>query len=128
MARQAKLRNWIYTVIEKEKRLAGIISYIFTDDESLLKINEQYLNHHTYTDIITFDYSEAKTLSGDIFISIDRVKDNAAKYNVTFEEELLRVMVHGILHLCGYNDKTKVDSNKMRAKENTAISLYRKLK
>lgn len=115
-------------MVERERRECGTISYIFTDDESLLKINKQYLNHNTYTDIITFDYSEVKTVSGDIFISIDRVQENAAKFGVSFEDELLRVIIHGVLHLCGYKDKTKTDADRMRLKENASLLLYKKIK
>ncbi|MGZ3885121.1 MAG: rRNA maturation RNase YbeY [Bacteroidia bacterium] len=124
----SKLKRWIAAVAENEKRQTGDLSYIFTDDESLLKINKQYLHHNTYTDIITFDYSDHKTVSGDIFISIDRVKENAVKFGAAFEDELLRVIIHGVLHLCGYKDKTKADSDKMRLKENAAIALYKKRK
>lgn len=123
-----RLKRWITAVVERERRECGTISYIFTDDESLLKINKQYLNHNTYTDIITFDYSEVKTVSGDIFISIDRVQENAAKFGVSFEDELLRVIIHGVLHLCGYKDKTKTDADRMRLKENASLLLYKKIK
>ena len=92
------------------------MSYIFCDDTYLLDINLQYLNHDTLTDIITFDYSDENTISGDIFISIQRVRDNAKKFNVDFEEELLRVMSHGVLHLLGFNDKTESDKDLMRNK------------
>lgn len=96
-------------------------------DESLLEINREYLKHNTYTDIITFNYNEGKNIAGDIFISVDRVKENAQKFEVKFEEELHRVMIHGVLHLCGYKDKSKTDSGLMRKKENNALLLFKKL-
>lgn len=121
---KTKLKNWIKTITEKEKHLLGDINYIFCSDEELLEINMKHLNHNTYTDIITFDYTEAKKISSDIFISIDRVTENAKKFNVTFEDELHRVMIHGILHLCGYKDKSKADAELMRKKENTSLKLF----
>lgn len=102
----------------------GDINYIFCDDEYLLKINLEYLNHDTLTDIITFDYVENGVLSGDIYISIERVRENAVIFSVPFEQELLRVLAHGVLHLCGYKDKTNKDSVLMRQKEDTAIQLF----
>ena len=121
---KTKLKNWIKTITEKEKHLLGDINYIFCSDEELLEINMKHLNHNTYTDIITFDYTEEKKISSDIFISIDRVTENAKKFNVTFEDELHRVMIHGILHLCGYKDKSKADSELMRKKENASLKLF----
>jgi probable rRNA maturation factor len=118
------LKSWIKQVIEKEKKSPGSVSYIFVDDETLLRMNREYLKHDTYTDIVTFDYTENKTISGDIFISIDRVKENAEKFGVDFEEELKRVIIHGVLHLCGYKDKTRSDSETMRKKENAALKLF----
>lgn len=97
-------------------------------DDSLLKINKEYLKHDTYTDIITFNYNEEKKIAGDIFISVDRVKENAEKFDTKFEEELHRVMIHGVLHLCGYKDKSKTDSDLMRRKENAALRLLNQLK
>ena len=108
---------WINSVIDENKYLPGTINYIFSSDEYLLKLNRQYLEHDTYTVIITFDYSTGKVLSGDIFISIDRVKENALKFKKTFENELHRVMIHGILHLCGFKDKTDAESKEMRQRE-----------
>ena len=118
------IKKWITEVAKKEKRVIGTINYVFMNDEDLLKTNIQFLKHNTYTDIITFDYSENKTISADIFISVDRVKDNAQKLNIQFEEELHRVIIHGVLHLCGYKDKTKIDSDNMRKKENKALQLF----
>jgi len=111
------IQKWISSIIEEKKFSPGTLNYIFCSDEYLLKLNQQYLDHNTYTDIITFDYSTGKVLSGDIFISIDRVKENASKFRKTFENELHRVMVHGILHLIGYKDKTDVESKEMHNQE-----------
>lgn len=121
---KTKLKAWIKTVTEKEKHRLGDISYIFCSDDELLEINIQHLNHNTYTDIITFDYTEGNRISSDIFISVDRVEENAKKFKVSFEEELHRVMIHGILHLCGYKDKSKADAELMRKKENVALKLF----
>lgn len=120
---KTKLKQWIKAVTEKEKHQLGTINYVFCTDDELLEINIKHLNHNTYTDIITFDYTEGKTINSDIFISIDRVEENAQKFKVAFETELHRVMIHGILHLCGYKDKTKTDAELMRKKENGAIKL-----
>jgi rRNA maturation RNase YbeY len=128
LKQSAQIKRWIKAVIEKEKCLPGNINYIFVDDEALLKINLDYLNHNTYTDIITFDYTEEGTVSGDIYISVERVRENALKFKVDAEEELRRVMIHGVLHLCGYKDKTKGDAALMRKKENASLKLLNKLK
>jgi len=124
---KAKLKAWISSVIKKEKFTLNQINFTFTSDESLLKINKEYLKHNTYTDIITFNYNEEKKIAGDIFISVDRVKENAEKFEVKFEQELYRVMIHGVLHLCGYKDKSKSDSIIMRKKENASLLLFKKL-
>jgi rRNA maturation RNase YbeY len=121
---KTKLKLWIKSIIEKEKHALGDINYIFCSDDELLEINLKHLNHNTLTDIITFDYVEGKTVSSDIFISIDRVTENAKKFEVSFEEELRRVLIHGVLHLCGYKDKTKADAELMRKKENWALKLF----
>ena len=118
-----KLKQWVTLITEKEKHRVGIINYVFCNDDELLEINLKHLNHNTLTDIITFDYTEGNVISSDIFISIERVKDNATKFKVTFEEELHRVLIHGILHLCGYKDKSKIDAELMRKKENWALRL-----
>ena len=123
LKQKTKLKLWIASVVKKEKREIATLNYSFTSDESLLKINIDYLKHNTYTDIITFNYNEEKRISGDIFISIERVKENAKKFNVSFEEELHRVMIHGVLHMCGYKDKSKADSDLMRKKENQSLKL-----
>lgn len=116
--------NWISRVIASESKELGEISYIFCDDEYLHKINVAYLNHDDLTDIISFDYSEGKILQGDIFISIERVKDNAHDFNVSFEDELKRVMIHGVLHYCGYKDKSEADEKIMRSKEDEKVTMF----
>lgn len=115
--------KWISQSIESESFKLDEINYILCDDDYLFKINHKYLKHNNLTDIITFDYSSEKNLSSDIFISIDRVKDNAKDYNVSFIEELHRVMIHGVLHLCGYKDKDKAEKRLMRQKEDYYLSL-----
>jgi probable rRNA maturation factor len=115
--------QWLFNTIEKEGFSTGDINVIFCDDEYLLGMNQQYLQHDYYTDIITFDYSEDGLISGDLFISFDRVKDNAASLSIDFDQELKRVMVHGILHLCGYGDKSPEDKEKMTAMENLYLEL-----
>lgn len=117
-------KQWIEKIILSENKHLGEINYIFCDDDYLHQINVEYLNHDTLTDIITFDYTEDNVLSSDIFISIERVSDNANDFGVTFETELLRVMAHGILHLCGYKDKTEEDSQQMRKKEDEKIIFF----
>lgn len=116
--------NWISKVILSENKKEGEISYIFCDDDFILEINKQYLNHDFYTDIISFDYSVGNELHGDIFISIERVQENAEDFKVTFNEELQRVIIHGILHYCGYKDKTKEDEVLMRSIENEKIKMF----
>jgi len=111
------VQNAIDFLIENEKKQPGEISVIFCSDEYLLKINEQYLNHNYYTDIVTFDYVENSVISGDLFISLDRIKENSAQFNVAFKEELYRVILHGVLHLVGYKDKTATEKKLMRGKE-----------
>ncbi|MFT6715604.1 MAG: putative rRNA maturation factor [Saprospiraceae bacterium] len=113
-----KVRQWITQTILNEKLTADTISYIFCNDEYLHKMNLKYLNHDTYTDIITFDYSENKSVSGDLFISYDRIKQNASTFKSGVKKELHRVMIHGVLHLCGYRDKTETEKKLMRNKEN----------
>jgi rRNA maturation RNase YbeY len=122
--KESNYTDWINRIVEKESSSLGNLNYIFCDDAYLVKINLQYLNHNTLTDIITFDYSDESLVSGDIFISIERVKDNAKDFKVGFEEELKRVMSHGVLHLLGYNDKTDKEKHLMRNKENEMIQLF----
>lgn len=115
---EARLTNWVIAVIKNEGFKLEEINYIFCDDDYLHKINVEFLNHDTLTDIISFDYTVGKILQGDIYISTERVKDNATDFNQTFLNELHRVMIHGVLHYCGYKDKTKDDATVMRSKEN----------
>jgi probable rRNA maturation factor len=121
---ETKISGWLSKVILSENKKEGEINYIFCDDEYLLEINQQYLDHDTLTDIISFDYSVGNELHGDIYISTERVRDNASDFAVSFEEELLRVMVHGILHYSGYKDKSEEDEQLMREKENDKIKLF----
>lgn len=115
---------WLSAVIISEKKNEGEINYIFCDDDYLHKINLEYLNHDTLTDIISFDYTVGNELNGDIFVSIERVQDNANDFNVSFEEELKRVLVHGVLHYCGYKDKGEEDERLMRSKEDEKIAMF----
>lgn len=120
---ESELRSWIQFVLDEEDRELGEISYIFCDDEYLCDINVKYLNHNTLTDIISFDYSLGKVVSGDVYISTERVKENAGDREVDFEDELHRVMIHGILHYIGYRDKTELETREMRSKEDYYLSL-----
>ncbi|QCX40934.1 rRNA maturation RNase YbeY [Aureibaculum algae] len=117
------ISNWLSEAIREESYKEDAINYIFCDDEYLLELNVKHLEHNTLTDIITFDYNLGKLISSDIFISIDRVLENSVKYAVKFDDELNRVMIHGILHLCGYKDKTKEEKLLMREKEDYYLSL-----
>jgi rRNA maturation RNase YbeY len=145
---KSTLRSWITAALLKERKQPGEINFIFCSDDHLLGINQTYLNHDTLTDIITFDYSDdmsdggrgtgdnerdkdlkshisnLKSISGDIFISIDRIKENAEKFNTSFDNELHRVMIHGVLHLAGYKDKTKPDKTQMTEKEDFYLHLF----
>ena len=116
--------KWLSAVILSENKKEGEINYIFCDDDYLLEINQQYLDHDTLTDIISFDYSVGNELNGDIFVSVERVKENASDFNVTFHEEIQRVLVHGILHYCGYKDKTESDELVMRSKEEEKMKMF----
>ena len=115
---------WLEDVIRAESKAVGEISVVFCNDERLLKMNQEFLDHDYYTDIITFDYTEDDTVSGDLFISIDRVLDNANILGVVYDEELKRVCVHGVLHLCGYKDKTEEEEQNMRFLENKYLGRY----
>ncbi|MDN3595914.1 rRNA maturation RNase YbeY [Zunongwangia endophytica] len=117
-------KSWLSRVISSEEKRLGEISYIFCDDEYLLDINQRFLNHDTYTDIISFDDSLGNLLNGDIYISTERVKENAEEYNEEFATELKRVLVHGVLHYCGYKDKSEEDAAQMREKEMEKIELF----
>lgn len=121
---EALISNWLKRVVVSEQKALGSIVYVFCNDDYLLKINKKYLDHNTLTDIITFDSCIGKYVSGDIFISSERIAENASIYDVSFEEELLRVLVHGVLHLCGYKDKSVEDAKLMTQKENEKINLF----
>ena len=114
--------KWVKKIIRKEKKIVGDIVFVFCNDKYMLEKNIKFLNHDTLTDVIAFDYCKKEIISGDIIISIDRVKENATIFNVSFFNELERVMVHGLLHLLGYKDKNKKDALIMREKENFYIS------
>ena len=124
LADASAYENWLKEVILSEERKTGEISFIFCDDEYLLKINQDYLDHDTYTDIISFDNSVGNILNGDIFISTERVAENAEFFNVVFSEELKRVLVHGILHFVGYRDKTSEEKELMRLKEEEKMKMF----
>ena len=140
LKKRTKLKSWIISTIEKKKKKTGDISFVFCSDAFLLEMNKEYLNHDTYTDIITFDYSgessetsksplpplQRGNISGDIFISIDRVKENADKFSKSFEDELHRVIIHGVLHLLGYKDKSKIAKTEMRKQENRCLKALAK--
>ena len=120
----AHYEDWISRIIESEGFDEGEINYIFCDDEYLHKINVEYLDHDTLTDIISFDYTVGNLIQGDIFVSIERVKDNANDFNVSFDEELKRVLSHGVLHYCGYKDKSPEDEALMRSKEEEKMQMF----
>ena len=111
------IKSWLLNVISEEGKNTGVISYVFMDDESLLNYNKQYLSHNFYTDVITFDDSIFPEINGDVLISIDRIQDNSNNLQTSFKEEFLRVVVHGVLHLCGYKDKSESEEKLMRSKE-----------
>ena len=127
LVNQKKITEWVTNTIHKENYKLEEISYIFCDDNYLLDLNINYLDHDTLTDIISFDYSVGKIISGDIFISIERVKENAENFKVDFKNELHRVIIHGILHYCGYKDKTKDEKKEMRYKEDYYLKILNSL-
>ncbi len=116
--------SWLSKTIISEEKTEGDISYLFCTDEYLLKVNQEFLDHDTYTDIITFDNSIGNIVGADICISIDRVKENALEFDVSFEDELRRVLVHGVLHICGYKDKSDSEAALMRFKENEKMATF----
>ena len=120
-----KMHDFIFDILAMENSNCGTINFIFCNDSYLLKINHEFLNHDFYTDIITFDYSENKIISGDLFLSLDRIKENAILYKISLMEEILRVMVHGILHMVGYNDKTRNERKMMKEKENFYLEKWK---
>ncbi|WP_080777366.1 rRNA maturation RNase YbeY [Chryseobacterium phocaeense] len=119
--------KWLEDIILSEGKKTGEINYIFCDDEYLLKINQDYLQHDYYTDIITFDYVKGKTISGEIFVSLQRISDNASTLSRDYEEELKRVLAHGILHLAGYKDKTEEEEKEMRRMEDLYLAKFKEL-
>lgn len=120
---QSNLKEWIENVITGEGFDVGEISYVFCDDDFLLQLNVEFLAHNTLTDILSFDYRVGKQINGEIYISVERVADNANDFNSSFENELHRVMIHGILHFCGYKDKTDAEESNMRKKEDECLAL-----
>ena len=117
LANEDKLANWIITTIIEEGYKEGEVNYIFCDDEYLHKLNVEFLDHDTLTDVISFDYCIGKEVHGDVYVSVERVRDNALDFKTKFEDEIHRVIIHGILHYCGYKDKTDTDAELMRSKE-----------
>ena len=124
---QKRITQWIIDTIKSEDYNPGQINIIFTSDKYLLSINKQYLSHNYFTDIITFDYCQDKTIHGDIFISIETVENNSIRFGVSFKGELLRVIIHGVLHLIGYNDQNDHDKSTMRKKENEYLDRLKNL-
>ncbi|MDH6311418.1 putative rRNA maturation factor [Parabacteroides sp. PFB2-10] len=122
--KRRKVSQWIKAVAATYGQTVGDISYIFCSDEKILEVNRQYLEHDYFTDIITFDYTEGKRISGDLFISLETVKTNAEKFGTTYEEELHRTIIHGILHLCGIDDKGPGEREIMEENENKALALF----
>src|SRR5690554_6112164 len=118
------ISKWIETIVSRETFELGELSYIFCDDATILEINQNFLNHDYYTDVITFDYTEGKLVSGDIYISLDTVTSNAELFKTPFLQELHRVIIHGVFHLCGYKDKSEKDEKLMRKKEDEALKLF----
>ena len=123
LVNEKQIIKWLQNATKSEGKTVSELSYIFCSDDYLHKMNLEYLNHDTYTDIITFDYTEGSVVGGDIFISIDRVKENALKFKTEFLNELSRVIVHGVLHLAGYKDKTNKEKELMRSKEDFYLTL-----
>lgn len=119
-----KVKKWISEIVKAQGKRVGDISYLFCDDAYLIEVNQSYLNHDTYTDIITFDYVEGNRISGDILISVERVKENATTFNATFDQELHRVIIHGVLHLLGQGDKSEAEAKKMRSREDAALAVW----
>ncbi|MEO9893534.1 rRNA maturation RNase YbeY [Aurantibacter sp.] len=122
--KEVRYTDWLLRVLKSEKRIVNQLNYIFCDDNYLLELNVKHLNHNTLTDILTFDYSIDGDIVADIFISIERVKDNALDFDVDFNNELLRVMAHGVLHVVGYKDKSEGDIKQMREKEEEKIKMF----
>lgn len=125
LSQKMERKRWIKTAIETEGKKCGDINYIFCSDEELLQVNREYLQHDYYTDIITFDYTEGNRIGGDLFISLDTVRTNAEQFGQTYDQELHRVIIHGILHLCGINDKGPGEREIMEQHENEALNLLK---
>ena len=125
--RRRQTTAWIRKVAATHGRKVGEIGYMFVDDERILEVNREYLGHDYYTDIITFDYDEGEVINGDLVISVDTVRTNAAKYGKSYAEELHRVIIHGVLHLCGINDKGPGEREIMEAAENKALTLLKEI-
>ena len=121
---ESKYTEWLIKVVHQENASVGALTYVLVNDEELLEMNNKYLEHDYFTDVITFDYSEGEIISGDIFISWDRIKENARDYGVDQNEELRRVMVHGVLHLLGYDDKSEQEQQEMREKEDYNLNMF----
>ena len=128
ISNKQKIRALLKKICKKENKKISFINCVFCSDNRLLEINKKYLNNTSLTDVVTFDFTtNKKTIEGDVYISIDRVKENAKKYKQPFKTELLRIIIHGLLHLIGFSDKTKEEKNTMTLKENEYLSLYNKL-
>ena len=125
---EEKVKAWIGEVAELHNRKVGDLTYIFCNDEKILEVNIEFLQHDYYTDIITFDYSTKRKISGDLFISLDRVASNAELFGKEYDEEFMRVVIHGVLHLCGINDKGEGEREIMEQHENDALALWTKYK
>ena len=121
---ESRVKKWITTVVSSQNKTVGTIGYFFCSDSYLINVNRTYLNHDTYTDIITFDYAVGNMVSGDIMISIERVKENASIFHTSFEQELLRVIIHGVWHLLGQGDKSENEAAEMRNRENDSLALW----
>jgi rRNA maturation RNase YbeY len=121
--KKRKTANWIKSVADGFGKKVGELAYLFCDDQKILEVNRQYLQHDFFTDIITFDYSEGDAIAGDIFISLETVRSNSQKYHTPYEEELHRVIIHGVLHLCGLRDKSRTEKKAMREAEEKALNL-----
>lgn len=122
LTNEQQITNWLHSILKKENKEISQVNYVFVSDEELLELNKEYLDHHDYTDILSFQLEE-HPIEGDIFISIDRVKENAVTYGVSTEHELLRVIAHGMLHFIGYKDKSEEEAKQMREKEEEALGL-----
>lgn len=123
--KKRRISEWIKAVAGSYSKTVGEIAYLFCNDDKILEVNRQYLKHDFYTDIITFDYSEEDKISGDIFISLDTVRSNSQKYTTDYQEELYRVIIHGILHLCGLDDGSEDEKKSMKEAENSALKLLK---